>query len=73
MLKYEQLLNTTKRNVLIKLSRFITIVNNFSLLNTIHIMYFYCIIIVNLPHSFKLYEKNTHIFHGQVESECNKD
>ena len=29
MLKYEQLLNTTKRNVLIKLSRFITIVNNY--------------------------------------------
>ena len=36
-------------------------------------MYFYCIIIVNLPHSFKLYEKNPHVFHGQVESECNKD
>ena len=29
MLKYEQVLNTTKRNVLIKLSRFITIINNY--------------------------------------------
>ena len=29
MLKYEQLLNTTKRNVLIKLSRFIAIINNY--------------------------------------------
>ena len=29
MFKYEQLLNTTIRNVLIKLSRFIAIVNNY--------------------------------------------
>ena len=29
MLKYEQLLNTTRRNLLIKLSRFIAIVNNY--------------------------------------------
>ena len=29
MLIYKQILNTTKRNVLIKLSRFITIVNNY--------------------------------------------
>ena len=62
MFKYEPLLNTTKRNVLIKLSRFITIINyyckssHFSLLNTVHSMYFYCISIVTVHTQLKLYD-----------------